>query len=521
VIPASLVFLYFLFTLVKIRFPGIQYDEILFGNVAVGGVDHSFIFYKIGNFPFLLMAFIGALKAYLYFPIFKLFGVSTYTIRIPMIFLAGIALIILYKTLKNCFNQFIASVALLFLSLDASFISYARYDVGPTTISFFCKVLVIYYFVKLKENAKISYSIAMGIVMALGLFNKLNFIWFINAFAISAVMVYWPEIKQIFRVRTDIKRRYIFYLFVFFYILFVAYYLLLNWKFNLTGFLQISEFPNKIAKNLSSFADLVNGTLFYNFVFGSLKSLVNQIFAGIIMVLFFFGLYRVLLKKRFLKEGKFKLYLFFFLIFCLMFIQIFITQKAIQGWHLFELYPFFTILLVAGMTLNWPKDRQIAFSKNLGSVFVILLVLSYQIYLESQYIEIYDKPVKNINWSSKIYDLIDYTKSDNRIYVSVDWGTHNQLISFTGLRNKYLEIAYGLYQVNIDEDQRKWLIQEILNPEKNYVLIMYPQENSTLGMSQTNLKKIAQEASIRLQKIETFSEGGRVVYELYIPVKAI
>ncbi|MFZ2087670.1 MAG: hypothetical protein WAU47_03765, partial [Desulfobaccales bacterium] len=91
--PAILILIYLFLTLAKINHPGVQYDEILFGNAAVGMVDNSFVVFKIGNFPIMLMSYMGALKAYLFYPIFKIFGVSVYSIRIPMIIIGGISLL--------------------------------------------------------------------------------------------------------------------------------------------------------------------------------------------------------------------------------------------------------------------------------------------------------------------------------------------------------------------------------------------------------------------------------------------
>ena len=90
--PIILIAIYFLLTLLKINSPGVQYDEILFDNAALGMIDNSFVVLKIGKFPIMLMSYIGALKAYLYYPIFNVLGVSVYSIRIPMIIIGGISL---------------------------------------------------------------------------------------------------------------------------------------------------------------------------------------------------------------------------------------------------------------------------------------------------------------------------------------------------------------------------------------------------------------------------------------------
>ena len=56
--------------------PGLQYDELLFVNAALGDTHpyHGFIYNEALGIPTMLMAYIGALKAWLYAPIFSIFG---------------------------------------------------------------------------------------------------------------------------------------------------------------------------------------------------------------------------------------------------------------------------------------------------------------------------------------------------------------------------------------------------------------------------------------------------------------
>jgi hypothetical protein len=64
---------FFTTSMLRLSRPGCQYDELLFGNAALGVVDpHSFLHRTVVGVPVLLMPYIGALKAYLYYPIFKI-----------------------------------------------------------------------------------------------------------------------------------------------------------------------------------------------------------------------------------------------------------------------------------------------------------------------------------------------------------------------------------------------------------------------------------------------------------------
>ena len=78
----SLLTLYVIAATAYIQYPGLHYDEMLFVNAALGAIDNSFIVEKIGSVPIYLCTYMGALKAYLYYPIFVLFGVSALSVRL-------------------------------------------------------------------------------------------------------------------------------------------------------------------------------------------------------------------------------------------------------------------------------------------------------------------------------------------------------------------------------------------------------------------------------------------------------
>ncbi len=76
----------------NIQTPGLYYDEALFVNAASGGVTDLFVYKRFAGIPTMLMPYIGALKSWLYFPIFTLFGIDIVTIRLPAILLGALAL---------------------------------------------------------------------------------------------------------------------------------------------------------------------------------------------------------------------------------------------------------------------------------------------------------------------------------------------------------------------------------------------------------------------------------------------
>src|SRR5262249_11636488 len=80
----GLLSLYLALATYKIHLPGLYYDEILFVGPATG--DQPYL--KCFGLPLLVFPYIGALKAWIYTPIFALFGVSPVTIRLPAILIS-------------------------------------------------------------------------------------------------------------------------------------------------------------------------------------------------------------------------------------------------------------------------------------------------------------------------------------------------------------------------------------------------------------------------------------------------
>ena len=60
----------------NLSYPALYYDEMLFVNASLGGTEDFFIYKKFFDIPIYLMPYIGALKSWIYFPIFKFLDVS-------------------------------------------------------------------------------------------------------------------------------------------------------------------------------------------------------------------------------------------------------------------------------------------------------------------------------------------------------------------------------------------------------------------------------------------------------------
>ena len=178
-----------------VSFPGLQYDEALFVNAATdggfGSDSTSFVQERLFGVPVLLMNYIGALKAWLYTPIFALFGVSKFTIRAPMVLAFVFSVWLCLILVRRYSNFWIASVAALLFASEPVFALMARNDWGPVAIAGLLRVIAVFGVLKVVESGAARWFALTTGAMCLGVFNKLDFLLFAIPFIISLVVVFW------------------------------------------------------------------------------------------------------------------------------------------------------------------------------------------------------------------------------------------------------------------------------------------------------------------------------------------
>jgi 4-amino-4-deoxy-L-arabinose transferase-like glycosyltransferase len=507
--------LYVVLAISKISSPGVHYDELLFVNAALGEdrVDQSFIRQEIAGIPVLLMPYIGALKSYIYYPVFKLFGVSVWTIRLPVILITFFSVILLSGFLNKAFNKEIALIVILLLIIDPSFIYLTRLDVGPNALEFFLKcasLFVIYYYFRIKRKTWILF--AGLIILGFGLFNKLNFLWFINSLYGVLILLKLKKIRSILKV--NIRKQKSFVLLSVAYVLFAGYFLFIYSYIDSqnTGFINIDKHFLVVFNNI---IHLIKGTAFYNYVYGSyeptfFQTIILYLYALIILS----GLAVQLIFKNSVSKSISGNYLAIWLIILLHFIQILLTKKATAPWHVFTLYPFFTILLGYSLYLISIVFQKKSFLRyGIVGLFLLLFIANRVIVLNQSHKQL-GQPVKRAAWSEKVYELIDYTRSSDKTFVSIDWGLHNNLIAFDPKKGKYHELIRLWVKKEPDKSWKDMVSKQFFtNP--NILYVSHSRESESFSIARKRFKNMAKKQDMRIVTKKIISDNNRKVYEIY------
>jgi 4-amino-4-deoxy-L-arabinose transferase-like glycosyltransferase len=508
------VFLLFVLTsLIHLNKPGIQYDEVLFVNAALGGIDNSFIAKKIGNLPIMLMPYIGALKAYIYFPIFKIFPVSAYTVRIPVIILGALTLFFTYKYISMIFNNRIALMTILLLVFDASFLFQNRLDLGFVSISLFFKSIALFLLIEGIESGHKKYFVFSLLCFGLGLFNKLDFIWFINALCLSAFIIFFREYTSV--LRKNIKALTIVIISFFAFFIFYIYVLKMSYALFDEGPLFSFGLMERFKYQFINLKYTLNGNAAYQYTTNTdlgLKSLFLWIGSFMVLLAFVTSLLQ--------RAGRYdRRIIFFILIFFLILIQIYATSRATGPHHIMMLYPFPHLIVAFSINKIIENFEKSNLDKLIASFAyaAVGVVIASNLYVCYQYINAFGNDRTSVMWSNKIYSLIEYVKENNeKTFVSMDWGFHNQLLAFTKGTVSLKEMVWTFYELDLKKDVKseKKLIDELIC-KPDHIFLFHEDKVSHFIKAKQNFFDLLKYHKLGSNLTYRMGVGEKYYYEFY------
>lgn len=187
-----------------IRLLGLHYDEVLFVNAATEGFldpDNSlFVRRRLFGIPVLLMDYIGALKAWIYVPIFSVFGVNVWSIRLPMLMATTASLLLTTRVIGESPRTWRGVLLILVLVVDPVFWISSTADTGPVAIAAFLRVLsiaMVLHVVRSQQPPRNGWFTLLALAISLGVFNKLDFAFFSIPFIVISALFFAPRWKEI------------------------------------------------------------------------------------------------------------------------------------------------------------------------------------------------------------------------------------------------------------------------------------------------------------------------------------
>jgi 4-amino-4-deoxy-L-arabinose transferase-like glycosyltransferase len=530
----SAIAIYLLCSLLYLDRPGLYYDETFFVNVALGNEDGSFIDLEvpIGRYriPVMLMPYIGALKSYFYFPIFKLFGTSPATVRLPPIFLAFLTFALIYFVVRNSLSSKIAWATILLFATDPTFIYTNKLDLGPIAFMMLFKMLSLHLLFHWLKTQKSAYLYWAALVIGLAIFDKVVFLWYVAAVTISFLLFFWPQ----FRTTLNWKKLVVCFVLIF---PFLVPSIVSNVRSSWNIFNQRKVLNTSIVQTFEHrrvlFNDTMNGTAVYEWInfdfFRSNPSTIESTpseksvekldqllrrFPLQYTLMAFATLLTVFLVPLFAILGWFanpRHVLFYFSLMVLITVFIYITDMATGPHHVLMLYPFPHILIASLIFAGKPKKHfLISFIRTICLIVLVIANLA----VDARYITSFAIKGGAGAWSDAIYRLAEYAESQkNKTFLLMDWGFSNPLLVLNRKRIIKEEAAFDFKNIPTEEEKLSAFKPYFDTPNALFVFFV-PKYESQPSLSY--FKQAAEKMGHEYKLSKSIEQGdGTPVYLIY------
>ncbi|MDP3047145.1 MAG: glycosyltransferase family 39 protein, partial [Chloroflexota bacterium] len=200
---ALLVFL--ALTLTQLELPGLYYDEaldvvpsmqLLLGQPVT--LEHG-VGVWVGNtaLPVMMMDYLGAVNTYLMIPFFALLGVNVYALRLMTVVLSAITLVLAYRVGRRFFGEAVALLATFLLAIHPSFVFWSRMGITVTSVMTVFSLGSLLAFLRWWDRRDGRWFIAGCLLLGLGLWSKLLFLWWILALmAVGIALLAWQAMEE-------------------------------------------------------------------------------------------------------------------------------------------------------------------------------------------------------------------------------------------------------------------------------------------------------------------------------------
>jgi 4-amino-4-deoxy-L-arabinose transferase-like glycosyltransferase len=429
----------------RIHLPGLYYDEVLFVNAAEGGSLDNFIYKRVGNVPVMVMPYIGALKSWLYYPVFATFGVSVWTIRLPAILIAAATLLIYYLLLRKMLGPGWACGVTWLMALSPAFIFFSKLDLGPFVLMQFFKATMLFLWFAHLEKPSFRKLAGLGACAIFGFFDKFNFIWLILALAGGVIFVYPEEIHRIWK-SLSLPLRFTCALIGMAGSAAAASLVFPLLRFPAAGSANCLD---RISTTWFGILNTLSGTTLASFIFGSNEGVFTFEPWGTLLPAMLAGAACLLLQNNDVGfRARRKAGCFCMTTMILVFIQIAITPQATAPWHYVMVFPFSVLALAfftRAITQHLANDKRQFPTARVFTALTVAAVTALAFanaantfnYLRHFKTSLAYTP----RWSPSIYKLAAFISKEGMNVdkiICIDWGLMNQLeaLSSTEIKKK-------------------------------------------------------------------------------------
>jgi len=198
ILPLGLaLFLFFALSLYQLELPGLHYDEaqevLPAMRLLLGQPTEPFRGAAIQiagrAFPLMIYDYLGTVNTYLVIPFFALLGIDVISLRLMALILGALTIVLAYGVAQEMFDQKVATLSALLLSVHPSFIFWSRQGVYLTSAISALSMGSLLAFLHWYRQEKARYLYLGSLLLGLGLFAKFSFVWFVVGLLLAGLLV--------------------------------------------------------------------------------------------------------------------------------------------------------------------------------------------------------------------------------------------------------------------------------------------------------------------------------------------
>ena len=181
---------------------GIQNDEALFASVLYQPLAGDFTLH-IGHsqIPLMLMSYLGTLKAWIYFPIFRVFGTGVSALRDPVL-LAGVASVwLFFLLLRRVAGERAAIIGCGLLAVDSVYLLTTCFDWGPVALQHLLLLAGLLLLMRFYQTGQDPALLGGAFLLGLAMWDKALAVWMLTGIGVAGILTFPRQIFGVITIR--------------------------------------------------------------------------------------------------------------------------------------------------------------------------------------------------------------------------------------------------------------------------------------------------------------------------------
>jgi hypothetical protein len=508
---------------VLMPYPGIEADEALVGDPIFGPVIAEYrirISHQI--IPLMLMDYVGALKSWLYRPIFAVFGPSPESLRWPVLIVGAITLGLFYLLLDRIAGPRAALGGCFLLASDTMFLMTSEFDWGPVAIQHLMLVSACLLLLQFARTGSWKTLLFGFFALGLGLWDKALFAWVSGGLCIAAMVVFPREVLRRLTARN--------------FSVALAGFLLGAWP--LLVFNARHHWPTirndasisagNIAQKAEVLKRTINGSSLFGYMVNDSSSTppeppehrLDRVSRAIAEFArephqnFLLPAVLVSLLTAPLWGASRRAILFALVFMAVTWMEMALTKNAGgSAHHAVLLWPFpqFVIALAlaasSGRFMRWGAA---------AFVIAIAFLCVTNLLVTNEYLACLIRYGPAVTWTDAIYPLSNSLRKESRDVIVMDWDIYDPLLL---IERGAIKLRSGFFEVMSDAPGEKQRIESLI-ANQGALFVTHTPENQFFPIPNRKLETAAAALGYRKELLQTVMDGhGRKVFEVYELVK--